>query len=70
MEVVQSSSTNEEDLCVLASQLPSDDICSLMCDPTAMAARLLADGADRGACYEFYCDLAGDAYALVGVCLP
>ena len=70
MEVVQSSSTDETDLCVLASQLPSDDVCSLMCDPEAMAASLLADGSARGVCYEFFCDLPGDAYALVGVCLP
>lgn len=58
------------DVCELASQLPSDDICSLACDPDAMAAQLLADGSERGACYQLYCALPGDQHVLVGVCLP
>jgi hypothetical protein len=60
----------EPDVCELAAELPADDICSLACDPTAMAAQLLADGSDRGTCYQLYCSLPGDAHVLVGVCLP
>lgn len=60
----------ESDVCELAAQLPADDICSLACDPTAMAARLIADGSERGACYQLYCSLPGDEHVLVGVCLP
>jgi len=58
------------DVCALAAQLPADDICSLACDPTAMAAQLIADGSERGACYQLYCALPGDQHVLVGVCLP
>ena len=59
-----------EDVCELAAQLPADDICSLVCDPEAMAAQLVADGSDRGACYQLSCTLPGDQQVLVGVCLP
>jgi len=70
MEVMQSSTGDQEqDLCALATQLPSEDVCSLMCDPAAMEARLLDEGNATGVCYELYCDLPGDAFALVGVCL-
>jgi hypothetical protein len=58
------------DLCALAAELPPDDICSKACDPQAMAAQLAADGSDRGACYQLFCDLPGEHHVLVGVCLP
>jgi hypothetical protein len=58
------------DVCALASELPLDDICSLICDPPAMAARLADDGSDRGTCYQLYCSLPRDEHVLVGVCLP
>jgi hypothetical protein len=58
------------DVCALASELPTDDICSLLCDPPAMAARMVDDGSARGACYQLYCSLPGDEHVLVGVCLP
>ena len=58
------------DVCDLAAQLPADDICSLVCDPDAMAAQLIADGSDRGACYQLSCTLPGEQRVLVGVCLP
>ena len=60
----------EIDVCALAAALASDDICSLICDPPAMAARLEDDGNDRGACYQLYCSLTADEHVLVGVCLP
>ena len=58
------------DVCALASELPIDDICSLICDPPAMAARMVDDGSERGTCYQLYCSLPGDEHVLVGVCLP
>lgn len=70
MPTMVTEGDGEPDLCELAAQLPADDICSLACDPTAMAAQLLADGSDRGACYQLYCSLPGDEHVLVGVCLP
>ena len=61
---------SEIDVCALAALLPSDDICSLVCDPAAMAERLVSDGNDRGACYQLYCALPQQQHVLVGVCLP
>jgi hypothetical protein len=61
---------DQADVCELAARLPADDICSLACDPPALAARLLADGSDPGACYQLYCSLPDERYVLVGVCLP
>jgi len=58
------------DVCALAAQLPSGDICALMCDPDAMKAQLLAEGSQTGTCYEFSCTLPDASHALVGVCLP
>lgn len=60
----------EMDVCALAAELPTDDICSLICDPPAMAARMVDDGNDGGTCYQLYCTLPGGEHVLVGVCLP
>ena len=68
--MVDPSQDTEMDVCALASELPTDDICSLMCDPPAMAERMVSDGGEPGACYQLYCALPGDNHALVGVCLP
>ncbi len=57
-------------VCAYAAQLPSDDICSLMCDPDAMAAELVTEGDPDGRCYDFACPLPDGSRALVGVCLP
>ena len=57
------------DVCALASQLPGDNLCSLMCDPDAMKAQLIADGDHQGTCYEMVCALPGISVT-VGVCLP
>jgi hypothetical protein len=70
MPTMATEGSGEADVCELAAQLPADDICSVACDPTAMAAQLLADGSDRGTCYQLYCSLPDDAHVLVGVCLP
>jgi hypothetical protein len=58
------------DLCALAAQLPSGDICQLMCDPDAMKVQLVAEGSPGGVCYEFRCGLPGGTNVSVGVCLP
>ncbi|HEY5948310.1 MAG TPA: hypothetical protein VIV40_22590 [Kofleriaceae bacterium] len=58
------------DVCALAAELAVDDICSLACDPPAMAERMLADGNASGTCYQLYCSLPGDEHVIVGICLP
>jgi len=60
----------EIDVCALAALLPADDICSLACDPQAMADRMVSDGNARGTCYQLYCSLPEEQHVLVGVCLP
>lgn len=60
----------EPDVCTLAAELPGDDVCSLVCDPTGFAARLVADGMDGGCCYQFRCELPGGTVVSVGACLP
>ncbi len=57
------------DICGLAAALPADDICSLVCDPAAMAAQLAADGAQSGNCYSLYCQLTPTDHVLAGVCI-
>ena len=57
------------DVCGLAAELPSDNICSLVCDPDAIAQRLIAQGSKQGTCYEMLCALPG-LTVQVGVCLP
>jgi hypothetical protein len=58
------------DICGLAAQLAADDVCSLMCDPDAMAAQLAAGGMASGTCVELRCALTEAASVTVGVCLP
>lgn len=70
VDVIETSALgNEMDVCGLASELPSTDVCSLICDPPAMEARMLAEGSDPNTCYQLYCALPGDQHVLVGVCL-
>ncbi len=57
------------DVCGLAAALPADDICRHVCDPGAMAAQLVADGADTGNCYQLYCQLTETEHVIAGVCL-
>lgn len=62
--------TTGPDLCALAAQLPADDVCSLICDPPAMADFLVAEGMQTGACYQLRCSLPTLEDAVgVGVCL-
>jgi hypothetical protein len=57
------------DVCALAAALPEDDVCSLICDPDALEATLLAAGAEPGRCDLLLCVLSEDTHAQVGVCL-
>lgn len=57
------------DVCELAAQLPSDNVCSLMCDIDAMKAAMLAAGDHVGRCYEFDCKMPDASSVYVGVCL-
>jgi hypothetical protein len=57
------------DICSLALQLPATDVCSLMCDPPAMAAYLIDEGMEGGRCYQLRCELPDSENVLVGVCL-
>jgi hypothetical protein len=57
------------DVCALAAALPPENICSLMCDPDAIEARMIDEGKAQGVCYEFLCALPGVSVS-VGVCLP
>lgn len=58
------------DVCVLAAKLPSDDICSLVCDYEAFKQRAIDNGMQSGACYSFRCSFEGGVSANVGVCAP
>jgi hypothetical protein len=57
-------------MCELAGTLPDDDVCSLLCDPDAFAASLIASGMQTGACYHIACALSDDVSVSVGVCMP
>lgn len=57
------------DLCAIASELDTDNVCSLICDPDAMADFLLAEGVAGGKCVQLRCELPGIAPLFVGVCL-
>jgi len=70
VSVAKDDPAEQPDVCELAAQLGSDDICSLICDPSAMAQRMVDDGSDRGACYQLYCALTAERHVMVGVCLP
>ena len=60
---------DEVDLCALASQLDANNVCSLICDPDAMADFLIAGGMQTGKCVQLRCELPGIEPILVGVCL-
>lgn len=58
------------DPCGLAQALPADDMCSLVCDPQALADRMLSGGARTSTCYQLRCALSPTVSVSVGVCLP
>lgn len=65
-----SADVRAPDVCALAAALPEGDICRNVCDPPAMAAQLVAEGSDKGYCYQLSCQLSESEHVLVGVCLP
>ena len=69
LELVEIIDEAEPDLCGLAAGLPPGEVCALICDPDAFAARLVADGMPEGNCYQLRCEL-GSMNVSVGVCLP
>lgn len=60
---------DEVDLCALANELDTDNVCSLICDPDAMADFLLAEGMAGGQCIQLRCQLPGLDPIFVGVCI-
>jgi hypothetical protein len=73
IEIHPVTATFEEeqvDLCELASELTADNVCSLICDPQAMADFLVAGGMAGGKCVQLRCQLPGIQPIQVGVCLP
>ncbi len=70
VEQLEREETSEDAaLCALAAALPADDLCSMVCDPDAFAARLVDDGMVTGNCYQFRCSLSAEVEVTVGVCL-
>ena len=60
----------DRDVCELATELASDNVCSLVCDPDAFATRLIDGGSLGGRCYQWRCELAYGVTVNVGVCIP
>lgn len=58
------------DVCSLANELASDNVCSLLCAPDEFVARLIDGGTAGGRCYQWRCELAHDIVVNVGVCIP
>ncbi|MDQ3368426.1 MAG: hypothetical protein M3680_23620 [Myxococcota bacterium] len=69
-QLERADSSEAAAVCTLAAALPVDDLCSMVCDPDAFAARLVDDGMATGNCYQFRCSLSADVTVTVGVCLP
>jgi hypothetical protein len=61
--------TSESDPCGLAALLPPDNMCSLICSPDELAARMLESGMHHNVCYQLRCALTAEINVSVGVCL-
>ncbi|MBA3463853.1 MAG: hypothetical protein H0T46_28105 [Deltaproteobacteria bacterium] len=59
-----------DDPCALADALPTEDLCSLICHPDELAARMVEGGVRSHACYQLRCVLSDAMTVSVGVCLP
>jgi hypothetical protein len=70
VELAPDSEDAERDVCELAAELATDDVCSLLCEPDEFAARLIDGGTPSGACYQWRCELAHGVTVNVGVCIP
>lgn len=69
-EVAEGTAPDDGDPCALAAALPDTDMCSLVCFPDQLAARMLDGGMKAHACYHLVCALTADVTVNVGVCLP
>lgn len=56
------------EICAQADQLPSTDVCSLICNPTGIAAKLFDQG-QTGECHSAKCGLPGEATVSFDVCV-
>lgn len=56
------------ELCAQADQLPDSDVCSLICNPTGISAKLFDQGA-TGDCKSQQCALPGDITVSFDVCV-
>lgn len=54
---------------LVAAEFASDDYCSLMCDPAALADRMRSDGL-HGQCFQLLCERDDADPVLVGACIP
>jgi hypothetical protein len=65
----EGQAVDSTDVCTLAAALPSDNICSLICDPAALNDRLSGLGDAPGRCIELDCRLSDATSVKVGVCI-
>lgn len=70
VELAPDSHDAERDVCELATELSRDDVCSLICEPDELVARLVDGGTAGGCCYQLRCELADGVTVNVGVCIP
>jgi len=66
----QAADAQYSEFCELAANLPTTDVCSLVCDPDGFKARLTDSGMKSGNCYQLRCNLSPEVSVTVGVCLP
>lgn len=56
------------EICAQADSLPSTDVCSLLCNPTGISAKLFDQGS-AGDCQSRTCSLPGDITVSFDVCV-
>ncbi|MBA3452552.1 MAG: hypothetical protein H0T42_05575 [Deltaproteobacteria bacterium] len=56
------------EICAQADQLPDSDVCSLICQPTGIAAKLYDQGA-VGGCSQHTCAMPGDVTVSFDICV-
>jgi hypothetical protein len=70
VELAPDAHDAERDVCELATELATDDVCSLICAPDEFAARLVEGGTPGGRCYQWRCELTYGVTVNVGICIP
>ncbi len=67
---VDTATLNPEtrELCAQADQLPGTDVCSLICNPVGIAAKLFDQGA-AGGCSQHTCAMPGDVSIHFDICV-